>query len=208
MKNRALSAAPDQLWTAQHNVPPLLTHLLLSAPCKKRVRCLCMTCGPRCSSQGCVHARTCAKKPPVISFPSAAPSSSSRERPHHLLNTMHIQLPSVSRAAGGWGTRIFPGGHDSNLRLTWQLWGLQRRRSCGQAGCGWTEERKTTHPRHRGGTQGMGRTPHPQQAGHHKEKNTSPEEKHKPTACPVPPPGRCASDGGSSRAAVACDLWC
>lgn len=40
--------------------------------------------------------------------------------------------------------------------------------------------------------------------------NTAPEEKHKPTACPVPPltppPGQRVSDGGSSQAAVACDL--
>lgn len=112
----------------------------------------------------CMHARV-QKKPPVISFPSAVPSSSSGEPPpsptehkrsnaNSLPRVLAAAHPCPLPAAEGRGAGAFPGGFDSfpaqlrNSRLVWQPRGWQRRRGHGQAGPGWTGARKAP------GTQG------------------------------------------------------
>ena len=155
---------PDQLRTGQRRarLSPLLSYLFLPAVCTERVQCSCMPWGPQPCPPGCVRAHTRAKKLPIISFTSAVPSSSSCERPHHLPNTRGVTQihclgsSPLSPHGEGWGAHIFPGGHNSfpaqlrNSRLAWRPRGLQRRRGRGQAGPGWTGEKKTTRP----GTQG------------------------------------------------------
>lgn len=185
------------------------------------------------------------KKPPVISFPSAAPHPSSRERSHHLPNTRGVVEihslgpPSLSisvprgRRRGSWRdtTPCQPGSAIRGSR------GSRGVRKEGEATAKLDrldggEETHTEVGHRRDGKEPASRagwapsapalmlcpsaspslnwggspfSPLPW------EQNTAPEEERKPTACaippPTPPPGRHVSDGGSSRAAVACDLW-
>lgn len=134
---------PDQLQTGQHRarVSPLLCPLFLPAACTEKVQRSRMPCGPQPCRPGCVRAHTRAKKPPVISFTSAVPRSSSRERPccppktRGAMQNHCLGSSPLSPHGEGWGARTFPGGHDSfpaplrNSRFARQLRGVQRRRS-------------------------------------------------------------------------------
>jgi len=167
-----LGAAPAPL-------PPLPSHLLQPAARTESARCSRTPRGPQPCPPGCVRAHTRAKKPPVISFPSAVPRSSSRERLRHLPNTRGVKQiqrlgsrrhPHTARV----GVRTCPQGHDSfparlhDSRATGQPSSLQSRRGHGRAGSGWMGERETTCP----GTQGRdtrrdGKEPASRGAGHH-----------------------------------------